>query len=272
MHPLDGPRLKIRRAESHIKGLQLADANFRKFARYGVVVAELNPRTKKYMLRALVNILPPEDLGICIGEAAHNLRSALDGLTWQLALLNTDTPADNTQFPIFMRGTTKLRRKPKQGKGRGSLIPHFAKDGRNLIRSLRPEHQAAFEALQPYKRGNRGDRNPLYLLQELNNADKHRLLQVAGGKPAGYMSGGVWGDDPLPDFHIDLGGVFEDGAIVGHLAASDASKVRVDQMIPPFIGFWKGCPALRGAGVCLWLSKMAEHVSEIVESFVPEFE
>lgn len=268
MHPLHGPRLKIRRAESHIKALRAADEDFRKHAHYRVIPAELDPKIDKYALRILVNVLPPLDLGLCIGEAAHDLRSALDGLVYQLGKLNSasEEALTRTQFPIFLKGKLVGCR----GKCRDRR--HFHCRGREMIAPLRREHQAAIERLQPYKRGNRGDRNPLYLLQEINNADKHRLLQVLGGKLSGYGISG-WGDPPdLPDYHIELGNVFEDGAQVGYVAATDIGKVRADQIVAPFIAFWQGCPKLRGAGVCYWLMQMAEQVSEIVECFGPEFD
>ena len=182
MHPLDGPRFKIVRAKSHIETLRSANARFEAEADYRVIVAELNPRTSKYALRALVNVLPPLDLGVCIGEIAHDLRSALDGLVYQLGVLNgaTEERLTRTQFPIFLKG------RPAGCRGRcRRAMPHFDCHGREMIGPLRPEHQRRIERLQPFKRENLGRKSPLYLLHELNNADKHRLLQVVGADPVG---------------------------------------------------------------------------------------
>lgn len=112
MHRLDGPRLKIRRAYHELDVLTGAELKFRNDADYQVVRAEFNPKTGEYAYRARVNIVPDLDWGVSIGEIAHNLRSALDGLVWQLALLKTKgkAPAGNTQFPIFLIGRTKRRR------------------------------------------------------------------------------------------------------------------------------------------------------------------
>jgi hypothetical protein len=270
MHPLDGPRLKIRRARSHIESLRAADAAFMANADYRVIVAELNPKTKKYALRALINVLPPLELGVCIGEIAHDLRSALDGLVYQLGVLDgaSEEALTRTQFPVFL----KQRVLGCRGKCRGKL-PHFTCGGLKLIEPLSPEHQAAIKRFQPYRSVNLGKRSPLYFLHELNNADKHRLLQVVGAKPAGYGVGATWGDEPFPDYRILPRTIFEDGAKVGRVAAADVDKrkVQADQRIVPLIAFWQGCGAVQGLGVTPILSQIADRVSEIVESFGPEF-
>jgi len=270
MHPLDGPRLKIARAKSHIEVLRLANAGFTAKADYRVVVAELDPKSREYALRALINVLPPLELGVCIGEVAHDLRSALDGLIYQLGMLNgaSEEALTRTQFPIFL----KQRVLGCRGKCSGKP-PHFTCGGLKLIKPLRREHQAEIERLQPYRRGNKGKRSPLYFLHELNNADKHRLLQVVGAKPAGYGAGAAWGDEPLPDYWILPRTVFEDGAKVGGVAAADVHKrkVQMEQRIAPLIAFWQGCKAVQGLGVAPTLSQIADHASQIIESFGPEF-
>jgi hypothetical protein len=270
MHPLDGPRLKIARAKSHIKAFRLAEAGFTAKADYRVIVAELDTKSRKYALRALINVLPPLELGVCIGEVVHDLRSALDGLVYQLGVLDgaSEEALTRTQFPIFL----KQRVLGCRGKCRGKP-PHFTCGGLKLIEPLHPEHQAAIKRLQPYTRVNLGKRSPLYFLHELNNADKHRLLQVVGAKPAGYGAGAAWGDEPLPDYRIRPRTVFEDGAKVGRVAAADVDKrnVQMEQRIAPLIAFWQGCKAVQGLGVAPILSQIADHVSDIVESFGPEF-
>jgi hypothetical protein len=279
MHPLDGPRFKIRRAVSQIETLRKADTDFRALADYRVIVAEPNSKGTEYALRALINVLPPPDLGLCIGEIAHQLRSALDGLVYQLERLRYPAPKAGTrvrtQFPIFERRRIKGCRE-QGGKKRcnGPKPRHFVcNGGPEMIERLCPCHQRAIKRLQPYQRGTKGKRNPLYLLQELNNADKHRLLQTVGGKAMGYGVGGVWGDEPMPDYWISTRKVLEDGAQVGRVSAIyvDKRQVRMEQEIFPAIAFWEGCEAVAGSGVCFTLLQIAEHVSKIVESFGPEF-
>lgn len=274
MLPLDGPRLKVRRAESEIQALREAENVFRKNSDYRVVMAEVNPKTGNDVYRVRISSPPPSlEWGIHVGEIAHNLRSALDGLVYQLALLRTDTPATNTQFPIFLVGRTKRRKN-------GRIIPHFEAmrgkrgkksmelgNGRSMIRQLLPKHQALIERLQPYKRG-RGDRNcPLWWLHEVNNADKHRLIQVVAAKTgAGPFVGGL-GDDFKYPFSIRPGMILKDGAIFGEAPHG----VHVNPKLIPLIAFWEGCPQVKGKAVANTLRIITEDVSKILEGFAPEF-
>jgi hypothetical protein len=52
--------------------------------------------------------------GVRVGEFAHDLRSALDNLVWQLVLVNGKEPGDHNQFPIYTEankppGPTRLK-------------------------------------------------------------------------------------------------------------------------------------------------------------------
>ena len=106
MHPLDGPRLKIERAKSKIDYLRGQEEIFRRQAKYHVVRAEVNPDSDNYVYRTKISGNPPSpERSIDIGEIAHNLRSALNHLIFQLALLcetmETVTGDKSLQFPIF---------------------------------------------------------------------------------------------------------------------------------------------------------------------------
>ena len=136
MNPLDGPRLKIIRAKSEIERLAGVEDAFRQEAQYRVVKAEFNPKSGKHVYRVRVSGPPLSDnWGIWIGEIAHNLRSALDHLVYQLALLESQpktVAADRRlQFPIFLVGSSSNKKKIT-----------FESRGKNMIKLLRPKHQA----------------------------------------------------------------------------------------------------------------------------------
>ncbi|RLC55657.1 MAG: hypothetical protein DRI30_07190, partial [Chloroflexi bacterium] len=218
---LDGPLLKLWRAYSEINRLIGAEEAFRRDADYSLVRAERDPKTGEYAYRVRVGQAPDPEWGVFIGEIAHNLRSALDGLVYQLVLDNGETPTNNTQFPIFLVGhTTRMRRTRRGGR---ALIPHFEgrelADGRSMLNGVSDEHQTKIERLQPYKRSNRhsiaefGKDNVLYLLKELNNADKHRLIQVVGVKP-GAIASGTWQGRGVYDVTGPRHVVLKDGAKV----------------------------------------------------------
>ena len=261
MHPLYGPRLKVRRAESELNAFRRAEDIFRKKTNNKIVRAEFNPKTGKDVYRVSMKVSPPLEWGVLLGEIAHNLRSALDGVVYQLALLNTKTPARKTQFPIFLVGRTERKRS-------GNLIPHFEREGRGMIGDLGKEHQALIKRLQPYKSGREGRNSPLWHLYEINNADKHRLIQVVGIKPAGLSWGG-WGDDvEQPSFPTSRPVVLKDGAKFCEFSPG----VTVHPKLFPLIAFSEGCPAVKDRTVRLTFGLILKEVSEIVESFGPEFE
>jgi hypothetical protein len=95
------------------------------------------------------------------GDAIENLRSALDHLAYQLFLVGTNgtTGGRHVYFPID-RDIAEYRR--------------------NLPRRTRGMRQDAIDtlnAIEPYKGGKGHD---LWVLHELNNLDKHRLLVTVG--------------------------------------------------------------------------------------------
>lgn len=103
----------------------------------------------------------PDDLSLIAGDAAHNMRSALDHLAYQLVLLNNKTPSKRTAFPIFdTRPTSKGARQRFQA----------------AIKLMRRDHQDAIKKLQPYLDKNDPGRLLLSAVNKLDITDKHRLL------------------------------------------------------------------------------------------------
>jgi hypothetical protein len=181
----------------------------------------------------------PSQLPDLVGEAVHNLRTALDHLALALnakgyaeanggAALPVAEEAKSS-FPIF--GNVNQKGEPRDGKqmfrsATGySNMPQGAKD---LI-----------QALQPYRRGENFARDPLWIVHELSRIDKHRIdLTVSASAPRQLMnanfpeiSEGVFGtggpmhngkelswwvvpegaDEPDTDFHFTRGVAFGEG-------------------------------------------------------------
>jgi len=266
MHPLDGLRLKIARAKTEIDQLGLMQDAFFENTDYSIFRAEQNPISGKYIYRIKIVGPPPSlDWGIHIGEVAHNLRSALNHLVYQLALINRSNKPETVaadkrlQFPIFL------------------VQSEFNAKGKNMIKLLRSEHKAIIERLQPYDSNSmsllktvdltewRGSRNPLFWLEEINNADKHRIIQVAGVKPGAFMVT-YWGDRPEP-FIGGTFGILEDGAIFGEADP----EVHVNTKLHPLIAFANGCDATANWAVVLMFNLIFKTVSEIIEYFASEF-
>lgn len=271
MHPLDGPRAKIVRAKSQLVALQTTFQRFLKQYRYNVVIAEFDRKTECYNLR--VQSGPPafpNEWGVLIGEIAHNLRSALDGLIWQLALLEKSEPYRLTAFPIKLGG----KKDPFWVKGAPL----------HLLKSIDRRFWESIEAFQPYKRGNGGRRNPLFLLKKLNDTDKHRLITVLSTTVAGMSLTGVSGGSRLK-----IGVPLYMNAKVGQIRSLPAGGVRVFDItrgkarmqyevqvnidVTPEIRFGNRCNAVKGLPVIRTLTGIMNKVSSVIESesFTREF-
>ncbi|AGG07960.1 hypothetical protein [Dehalococcoides mccartyi] len=101
--------------------------------------------------------------GIIVGEFAHNLRSSLDNLVWQLALSFTHNPNKHICFPVTETNDA---------------------DARKFIKSstcgIHPEAIKLIETLQPYNEGENFKQNSLWKLHKLWNIDKHRVIPSVG--------------------------------------------------------------------------------------------
>jgi hypothetical protein len=102
----------------------------------------------------------PEIIGLLAGEFAYSLRSGLDQLAWQLALLNVARPNTHTSFPI--RSSP-----PDLKKGFGDATKHIL-----------PAAVSVIQDLQPYQRGTAFKDHPLWILNELCVTDKHMIMPV----------------------------------------------------------------------------------------------
>jgi len=111
-----------------------------------------------YVFRAQFLKEPPTMIGVILGEFVHNLRSTLDQLVWQLALLNGIEPS-GTQFPIVSAHKGWPTRRVE-----------------GWIKGVSSKHGAIIESFQPYHPG----REPLKWLGDLSNVDKHRVVHPSG--------------------------------------------------------------------------------------------
>lgn len=158
VHPLDGCREKVARAGDHLETLDRESRRFVEEQRY-LFEMEPDPDTGEQVVRIRSHRQPPLDapprLGVIVGDILHNLRSALDHLIWQLAVIGTG-PGERNQFPIFDT--------PEQ----------FEQKRKWYLKGVRAEHRALIEECQPYKGGTIG--RALTLIAHLNDIDKHRIV------------------------------------------------------------------------------------------------
>ena len=140
---ITGSRLKAERAGIHLKELEdLAGAFVNEHSK--PPSRQLNPQNvDNFIYEFAPDIPPPLTFAVIVGDIAHNLRSALDHIAWQLALLTTQEPYEKTAFPIFVDTSERTRR-----------------EFNRLTQSLPPETLRIIEAVQPYHRGDAAKYDP----------------------------------------------------------------------------------------------------------------
>ena len=130
--------------------------------------------------------------GAILGDFLTNLRAALDYFAWQLVILSGGEPNRQTMFPIRTPRKDGAPPKPVE------------------LAGVRPDLLAEIEALQPRTPDQLDDvppeNNGLYILNELVNIDKHRLLLVMAAQ---LSTTGAWwyvtNDGPGPTLRFTPG-------------------------------------------------------------------
>jgi hypothetical protein len=163
MLDLRGARLKIKRAKKHIDDLDAVRIAFLgKDLYHGV--PKFNPVENQTVFT--VEELPeiPPDVASILGDAVHNLRTALDYLACELVRSTGKEPGSSLYFPISDDDETYKAESPGKTKG----IPG---DAKKII-----------DSMHPYGGGN----NTLWAIHQLDKRDKHRLV------PTVAMRVGQW--------------------------------------------------------------------------------
>lgn len=157
--PLEGARAKIKRAKDHLD--QLKDEIYGKNNPYGI---ELRHDTDTGQLVAQAKL--PRELfthyAIIAGEIVHQARSALEHVIWEVI----PSPKEGrTGFPVF------------------HIEKDYERRGISMIDGINVAAKALIHGLQPFGPDYKTD--PLYILNEFWNWDKHRLLNVCAFYPYG---------------------------------------------------------------------------------------
>jgi hypothetical protein len=112
---------------------------------------------------------PPPSFSVLIGEVLYHLRSSLDHLACALTEENGGIVDDDTEFPIF--DDADKFRNPVSG-----LLTNAI---RKRIGDVHATKRAIIEREQPFNRyKGRPHDDPLWLLHDMFNFDKHRSLHV----------------------------------------------------------------------------------------------
>lgn len=150
---LFGPRLKVERAEHHIRKL---DALFGQYVRDSM--KRFRPKRNRDPLKQARPATFPKHVPTVLGDALHNLHAALDHAYHIAADANSATFSERRLFP-FGQDRQSLE---------GSINGHKAK-------GTTPSEEvitAILDEIQPYEGGKLG----LYGLHKLDITDKHLVL------------------------------------------------------------------------------------------------
>jgi hypothetical protein len=132
--------------------------------------------------------LPAKHISVLVSDCLQCFRTALDHLAFELATTVTsplpEAIAEASEFPIFgpSQGSTRFHNIRSKGPKKGQPAPG---SGLAKTEGMDPAAQAEIELLQPYRRGDAFEDDPLWRLQELNRRDKHRILHVVGAHAGG---------------------------------------------------------------------------------------
>lgn len=155
---------KVRRAKQNVRDFDRVTKEFFDSKPYAIETED-HPETGEYFKR-LMRLSPIDpQISAVFGDILFNLRSALDYLACQLALLGlpngttlNDKALKSVYFPIGDDAANYIARCKTQ------VVP------------LRPDAKKLIDEIEPY-RGGKGEL--LWTIRALNDADKHRLLVTA---------------------------------------------------------------------------------------------
>jgi hypothetical protein len=156
-----GIRLKLDRARVHIVALGDAVKEYRAGTPYRFTTTheQVDAVTRIYRLHASVREQPPPTSGPIIGDAVHNIRSALDHAVWEVA--DPARRGDHTMFPIVT----------DSDRWEGAT--------RHRLAGVPERHVELTKASQPFVQiPDEPQMHPLAVLRELSNIDKHRTLHT----------------------------------------------------------------------------------------------
>ena len=264
---------KIERATQHRAAFHLdAEKYFGIEANRPLCIGKYNPSRSYYSFR--VSYIPPtlrEFLlysAITIGDFAHDLRSALDHLAYQLALVEATRAGrrldardrEGIYFPIHGRQRSAPKRRwTAKEKGYVSL---FGASNTTRIKQFQPYRGRAGRT--DYSAGR--FRHQLTLLSRLSNRDKHRLPNVVAAFPADLRM-----IQPVrPGLQFEGIGFVSNRVVLGaeifraRVSGAQDREVDVEAEVRPLIAFPNGA----NAGV--EMDRIVLFVMEVVRAFDPD--
>lgn len=179
VHPLDGARERLKRADENIRNLNAEISKFLDPApvieflydldRGKPILTDENKKAAEELRQFVLTHPVKPRFKVLVGEIIHHFRSAFDHVAWELSdpVLQTDSP-HQIEFPVARKppsvcGLTKRKMCSYCRKVEGIASPTAL----TRIERLQPHH-----GIDP-------DRHPLWLIHDMDRTDKHRELILA---------------------------------------------------------------------------------------------
>ncbi len=165
MHPLDGPRVKLARAREHLEAFQAEVAAYVEGKTHRIV-HQYYAKSCHFTFRWEAPDWNPPLLrwAVIVGDAIHELSTALDHIAWQFALKTRRKPDSSTAWPVCI-GEGQWESKTTQ-----HMLKHIGEDDRAFVHSKQP---------YPAPHGHDPKTHAFAMLRLLSRIDKHRVLHTA---------------------------------------------------------------------------------------------
>jgi len=207
---------KLGRAHEHTESIKSEIFAWQNSNPY-MVTRERDAEFTRYSLVAHIAAQPPlMHWTLMISDVIHNLRAALDHLIYAIAVYEAKgksppPDADRLAFPICES-------------------PDSFKTGSRRLKSLSTEVQAVIERCQPYNRRHKELPPLLGLLNEFDNTDKHKLLQLAFTSIAAGQVGlvGPTPDGAIMKTHLHRGEIHDGAELVAFTTDVPSPNVKFD--------------------------------------------
>lgn len=238
MHPLDGADVRLNRVVKHLAELKETIGRFlddeHEIAASSV---HLNPDPGPPVIYTRHESPIPPIIPILVGEIVYHLRAALDYLVYELAILDSGSVKDRTQFPI--------EDAPAGFQGRL----------KSYLNGINAAHATTIEGLQPYN-GVKWTKT----LRTISNPDKHRHL--INHRHQSVINELLTKDAAEAAVPIDAkGAIF----ITAFKNLPDGSRMHMKLDITLFISFDDGLPVIET------LEEIKAEVANTLANFKPEF-
>ncbi len=179
MHPLNGARERLDRADESIRNLNAEIDRF--LVPAPVITMDVDVEQRRPIVtdpdreafEELKNfirgqVVPPR-MRVLTGEIIHHLRSAFDHVAWQLSSADFQANSPNqVEFPVF-------KERPELCGVTKNKISRYCRKIQGIASSTA---LARIDSLQPYHRTN-PSRDSLWLIHDMDRIDKHRELVLA---------------------------------------------------------------------------------------------